>query len=198
MAQPATDWLNSDAVKLAIPALATLLGSGLTLLFTHLAKRSADASNFKLEALRHDREQDKALTARKSEVAKEIISAIGATETALAKYSAIYRGGVNFYNPVVTDEIRPKLENALNEIGSAIEGCLASRPLAEILGNKDLRSSYEIYLRNIISFNRLIQLPLTHSDHTPDKIEFWHGQIETGRLALLAFLRPIYLGEVNS
>lgn len=198
MTQPATDWFNSDAVKQAIPALATLLATALTLFFAYLGKRGTDANNLKLESLRHDREQGKALTAKKSEIAKEIISAIGATETALAKYSAIYREGVSFFNPVITDEMRPKLENALNEMGSAIEGCLASKPLVEILGNKELRSSFEIYLRNIVTYNRLIRLPLTDAERTPEKIGVWHGQIETGRLALLASLRPIYLGEVNS
>ncbi|MEQ5838277.1 hypothetical protein N0A02_02335 [Paraburkholderia acidicola] len=198
MAQPTTDWFNSDAVKQAIPALATLLATGLTLFFTYLGKRSTDANNLKLESLRHDREQGKALSAKKSEVAKEIISAIGATETALAKYTAIYREGLNFFNPVVTDEIRPKLDNALTEMGSAIEGCLASKPFVEIFGDQNLRSSFEIYLRNIVTFNRLIRLPLSDSERTPKKIEFWHRQIEMGRLDLLASLRPIYLGEVSS
>lgn len=198
MVQPAIDWLNSDAVKQSIPALATLLATGLTLFFTHLGKRSTDANNLKLESLRHDREQGKALATKKSEVAKEIISSIGTTETALAKYSAIYRNGVSFFNPVITDEMKPKLQNALDEIGSAIEGCLTSKPLVEILGGKDLRASFEIYLRNIVTFNRLIRLPMTDPERAPSKIEFWHGQIETGRLELLASLRPIYLGEINS
>jgi hypothetical protein len=199
MVQPATDWLNSDAVKQAIPAVATLLGSGLTLFFTHLGKRGTEKSNLKIEAFRHDREQGKALAAKKSEVAADIISAISATETALAKYTALYRGGdLNFFKPVVTDELRPKLNDVLIGIGNAVDGCIASKPLVEILGGRELINSFELYKTNLVTFNRLIRLPQGDEERSPDAIQTWHSRIDGERFALLSLLRPIYLGEMKS
>jgi hypothetical protein len=198
MPQPATDWLNSEAVKQSIPVLATLLGSGLTMLFNLLTKLSTDKNTIRLDEIRHEREQAKALAVKKSEVAKEIIAAVGATETALAKYTALYRDGLNFYKPLITDEIRPKLDRALIEISDAIEKCLTSKPLVEILGDKNLINSFELYKTGLVTFNRLIRLHEDNTERTPNNIQIWHGRIDSERFKFLSLLRPIYLGETLS